>query len=89
MKDIGHLFLGLRRGVDLSGPMTKIQASAGAFAAIAADGHVVAWGAQDRGGLVAPDVCLGVTSDGCLTHGGGLGDANNFCKCYFECTMGS
>ena len=40
--------------------MTKIQASAGAFAAIAADGHVVAWGAQDRGGLVAPDVCLGV-----------------------------
>lgn len=76
--------MGLRRGVDLSGPMTKIQASAGAFAAIAADGHVVAWGAQDRGGLVAPDVCLGVTSDGCLTHGGGLGDANNFCKSYFE-----
>ena len=46
-------------GVDLSGPMIKIQASSRAFAAIAADGHVVAWGAGDRGGLVPPDVSLG------------------------------
>lgn len=59
-------------GVDLSGPMTKIQASSGAFAAIAADGHVVAWGAQDRGGLISADVrlgpCHGVTH-GYKTHG--------------------